>query len=212
VQKSERLVTEADYEAAATEYRERGARQVQRARARFIWTGSWHTVFISVDPIGSQALTESLRAGLYSFLKARKLAGYDLEITPTTYVPLLIGLQVCARPDAFIGDVRAALLRALSNRTNPDGSQGFFHPDGFSFGDPVLLSRLYAAIEAVPGVDSVVVTRFSRLHQRDVAAATVDNLAKGFLPIGELEVARLDNDASFPENGRLTIEVAGGRQ
>ncbi len=206
-----RCVTEADYERAATEYREQGRLRVQRARARFVWTGSWHTVFVNVDPMSGEMLSDSLRVGLYAYLRDRKLAGYDVEIGATTYVPLAIGLRVCARPDSFAAEVRTSLLRALSNRVNPDGSRGFFHPDHFTFGDPVLLSRLYATIEAVPGVDSVVVTHFSRLHQRDPATATANNLRRGRLPIGDMEIARLDNDPSFPENGRLTLEVLGGK-
>jgi len=36
-------------------------------------------------------------------------------------------------------------------------------------------------------------------------------LASGVLPLGPLEVARLDNDPGFPENGRLTLDMRGGR-
>ena len=206
-----RCVSEADYERAATEYRENGVPRIQRAKARFRWTGSWLTVFINVDPIAGQAPSEALLQGLRAYLQDRKLAGYDLEISRTHYVPLLIGLQVCVKREFFAAEVQAAVLQALSNQVNPDGSRGFFHPDRFSFGDPVLLSRLYAALEAVPGVDSVVVTALHRLHERNPEAATVTNLANGLLPIGEMEIARLDNDASFPENGRLDLQLVGGR-
>jgi predicted phage baseplate assembly protein len=210
VQTPIRAVTESDYERAAREYVEGGAARIERARARFLWTGSWHTVFISVDPIGGQALSPELRTRLYTYLKGRKLAGYDLEIVPATYVPLLIGLRVCVTRDVLASDVRARLLDALSNRVNADGTTGFFHPDRFTFGDPVLLSRLYAAVEDVPGVDSVVVTDFRRLHQRDPLSTTA-NLARGLISVGEFDIARLDNDPSFPENGRLRIDVLGGR-
>jgi hypothetical protein len=206
-----RCVTESDYERAASEYRENGVPRVQRARARFVWTGSWLTVFVHIDPIGGGALSESLRFALYAHLKDRKLAGYDLEIRAATYVPLALGLRVCVRSEFFAADVRAGLLRALSNRANPDGTRGFFHPDNFTFGDPVLLSRLYAAVEAVPGVDSVVVTAFCRLHQRNPQAATGENLGKGRLPVADMEIVRLDNDPSFPENGRLNLELLGGK-
>ena len=74
-----------------------------------------------------------------------------------------------------------------------DGSRGFFHPDNFTFGQPVYLSQLYAAIEAVQGVLSAFVTHVPPLRQ------DVDNgeLAAGVLPIGPWEIARLDNDPSF---------------
>ena len=35
-------------------------------------------------------------------------------------------------------------------------------------------------------------------------------IENGILPIGTMEVARLDNDPSFPENGRLTLLMRGG--
>ena len=49
---------------------------------------------------------------------------------------------------------------------NPDGSLGFFSPANFTFGQPVYLSRIYAAVEDVEGVESATVTVFHR-HGRD---------------------------------------------
>jgi hypothetical protein len=211
VRVQQRCVTEADYETAATDYRSDGRRQVQRARARFVWTGSWHTVFVSVDPVGGETLSSEVRAGLHAYLQERKLTGFDLEVGAATYVPLVVGLRICVRSDSIAGDVRSSLLRVLSNRTNPDRSLGFFHADRYTFGDPLVVSRLYAAVEATPGVDSVVITALNRLHQREPDEATRQNLKRGFLPIGEMEIVRLDNDPSFPENGRLVLELIGGR-
>ena len=125
-------------------------------------------------------------------------------------MPLQIAVHVCVRSGFSASGVRVGLLRALSSGVNPDGTRGFFDPDRFSFGEPILLSRLYAAIEAVPGVDSGEVTRFCRLHQRDPDAATTENVSKGRILIGDMEIARLDNDRSFPENGRLTLDIPGG--
>jgi hypothetical protein len=36
-------------------------------------------------------------------------------------------------------------------------------------------------------------------------------IANGVLPLGHFEIARLDNDPSFPENGILTLIMRGGR-
>jgi len=36
-------------------------------------------------------------------------------------------------------------------------------------------------------------------------------LETGVLQLGPLEIARLDNDYNFPENGKLVIRVLGGR-
>jgi hypothetical protein len=94
----------------------------------------------------------------------------------------------------------------FSNRDLPGGRRGFFHPDNLSFGEAVHLSRLVAAAQGVEGVESVRVRRLKRLSER-----RRDEIKEGVLPLGPLEVARLDNDPNFPEHGRLVLEVRGGR-
>jgi hypothetical protein len=83
---------------------------------------------------------------------------------------------------------------------------GFFHPDNLTFGQGVLLSRLVAAAQAVPGVESVRVTRLERLGE-----GPNGEIETGLLPLGPLEIARLDNDPSMPVNGRLELAMRGGR-
>ena len=206
-----RAVTEADYTQAAKKMPE-----VAGAVASFRWTGSWYTVFVGVDPRdpddvitdpgGRTRLTDRLRTRVRQFLTRYKLAGYDLEIRSAEYVPLEIEMELCVKPDHFRGDVVAAVVRALSNRVNFDGSRGFFHPDNFTFAQPVYLSRLYAAIETVEGVESVFVTRFRRYGKLDNG-----ELESGVLPIGPWEIARLDNDPQFMENGVIRITAGGGK-
>ena len=87
-----------------------------------------------------------------------------------------------------------------------DGEHGLFHPDNFSFGETVFLSPLYAAARSVAGVDSVQVTRFHRQGQEDPRP-----LADGFMTLGRLEIARLDNNPSFPEHGVLRFDLHGGK-
>jgi hypothetical protein len=102
--------------------------------------------------------------------------------------------------------VQAALLDALGNRVLPDGRLGFFHPDNLSFGEGIYLSRLIAAARGVAGVEGVTVEKLERLHQPSDAA-----LREGVLPMGPLEIARLDNDPSFPERGKITFTFGDGR-
>ena len=99
-----------------------------------------------------------------------------------------------------------AVRQALSNRVNVDGSRGFFHSDNFTFTQNVYLSQIYAAIEAVQGVLSAFVTIFRRFGKTDNG-----ELATGVLPIGPWEIARLDNDPAFQENGVLRITAGGGK-
>ena len=82
-----------------------------------------------------------LASRVRNFLTGYKLAGYDLEIRSAEYVPLEIAFELCVEPDHFRGDVVEAVRQALSNRVNVDGSQGFFHPDNFTFAQHVYLSQ-----------------------------------------------------------------------
>jgi hypothetical protein len=58
----------------------------------------------------------------------------------------------------------------------------------------------------VSGVESVKVQIFKRLFE-----LKNDEIENGILPLGPMEIARLDNDPSFPENGRLELVMGGGR-
>jgi hypothetical protein len=206
-----RAVVESDYTAAAKKLAE-----VAGAVASFRWTGSWYTVFVGIDPRdpddlitepgGRTRLAPGLASRVRSFLTRYKLAGYDLEIRSAEYVSLELAFELCVEPDHFRGDVVEAVRQALSNRVNADGSRGFFHPDNFTFAQNVYLSKIYAAIEAVQGVLSVFVTIFRRFGKTDNG-----ELASGVLPIGPWEIARLDNDPAFQENGVLRITAGGGK-
>jgi hypothetical protein len=94
----------------------------------------------------------------------------------------------------------------LSSRILPSGRRGFFHPDHFTFGQPVYLSRLYEAVEKVEGVDSAVVKTFRRYGQTDNG-----ELAKGVMPIDAWEIARCENDPNFMEHGVLKLNGLGGK-
>jgi hypothetical protein len=111
---------------------------------------------------------------------------------------------VCAKPGYFAGDVRQAVSLALGTGTNR-GRPGFFNPLSLNFGETVYLSRIYAAVEAVDGVEAATVTAFHR-HGSDPQG----ELQAGRLLIGPWEIARLDNDRSNMENGTLIIDAGGG--
>ena len=107
--------------------------------------------------------------------------------------PLDIEILVCVLPNFLRGHVKAALLDLFSNRTLSDCRLGFFHPDNLTFGEWVYLSKLIAVAQAVEGVESVQVIRLQR--QNEPPNQEIEN---GVLPLGTFEIARLDNDASFP--------------
>ncbi len=196
----ERAVTEADYAAVTARHS-----HVQQAEATFRWTGSWHTVFVTVDRMGGAGVDRPFKDAMREHLERFRMAGHDLQVDEPCFVSLEIAMRVCAKPGYVRADVKAALLAEFSNGILPDGRRGVFHPDNFSFGESVYLSRLYAAAQRVPGVASVHITKFQRQGRRDDKV-----LAEGRLELNRLEIARLDNDPNFVEHGVFALEVDGG--
>jgi hypothetical protein len=196
-----RAVTEADYAEVTGRHL-----QVQKSEASLRWTGSWHTVFVTVDRMGGSEMNPAFREEVRQHVERFRMAGHDLQVDEPRFVSLEVAMHVCAKPDYFRGDVKAALLAEFSNRILPGGRRGVFHPDNFSFGQPVYLSRLYAAAQRVPGVASVNITRFQRQGRFDEKV-----LADGKLSLSRLEIARLDNDPNFAEHGVFMLDVEGGK-
>jgi hypothetical protein len=197
----ERAVTEADY----AEVTERDPR-VQRAAATFRWTGSWHTVFLTVDRFGGLPVDDDFKTSIRDSVERYRMAGYDLEVDAPQFVSLEIEMHVCVKSDYFRSDVEAALLQIFSNQILPDGTRGIFYPDNFTFGQTVYLSPLYAAAQAVDGVASVQIVTFQRQEQPDPKP-----LQNGFLPMARLEIARCDNDPNFAERGVFRLTLGGGK-
>jgi len=197
----ERAVTPADYASRTQTYP-----GVQRAAATLRWTGSWYSQFITVDRSGGEPLVAAFEQALIAHVEPWRMAGQDLEFNDPVYVSLEIDICVCVADSYFRSDVRAALLQVLSNRDRADGTRGVFHADGFSFGQTVYLSPIYAAARGVAGVESLEVKRFQRQGQPDTRY-----LSAGRMSLGRLEIPRLDNDPNFPEHGVLRLALHGGK-
>ncbi len=202
-QRLERAVTAEDY--ATIAMREFPTR-LQRAKAVTRWNGSWNEILVAIDPLGKEEPDSALLAEVARRLHRYRRIGHNLVVKGARRVPLDIELLVCVKPGYLRGHVKSALLSVLGNRRQADGRLGFFHPDALSFGEGVFLSRLVATAQAVTGVESVQATRLQRLNEDPD-----HEIENGVLPLGPLEIARLDNDPSVPENGRLQLDVRGGR-
>jgi hypothetical protein len=187
--------------------------QVQRAKSVLRWTGSWYTALVALDPAGQEGADQALIDEITDYLAPFRRMGHDLLIAPAQYVPLKVSLTVCVLPNYLRGHVEAAVLDVLSNRVLPDGSLGFFHPDNLTFGQGIYVSRLLAAVQALPGVQNVKVTELERfeISEPSVDIADEELPANSVLTLGPLEIARLDNDPDFPENGSLAVDMRGGR-
>jgi hypothetical protein len=197
-----RAITADDYGALAHE----NNRGVQGAKAALRWTGSWYEALVAIDPAGTEDASQALLDEVVTSIAPYRRIGHDLVVAPARYVPLDVELTVCVLPHYLRGHVESALLDVFSNTVSPRGTKGFFHPDNLTFGGDVYSSVLVAAAQAVAGVKSVEVTKLERYFE-----GPNDEVQNGVLAIGPLEIARLDNDPSVPENGRLVLQMKGGR-
>lgn len=227
----ERAITAADYAAiagdndrrlksrAALEAEEAASctapfTRLQRARAALRWTGSWYTALVTLDPAGGDEASAALVNEVTAYLQPFRRMGCDLVVSGARYVPLKLRITICVLPNYLRGHVESAVLDALSNRALPDGTLGFFHPDNLSFGEGVFVSRLLATVQAVAGVQSAMVTELERLEVSEVSHGGAGNEElpiNSALQLGPFEIAQLDDDPSFPENGLLILDMRGGR-
>ena len=180
--------------------------QVQNAAAKLRWNGSWYEVLVAIDAFGREQADQALLDQISACLHRYRRIGHDLSVRSALRVPLEIELLICVQPNFLKGHVRAELLQVFSNKKLADGRLGFFHPDKLSFGDAVYLSKIVAAAQSVQGVESVIPVKFQRWCKAPNA-----ELETGVLALSPFEIARLDNDPSFPENGVMTLTMRGGR-
>ena len=199
--RQERAVTAADY-ADAAKRQEEVANAVAIAR----WIGAWQTILVYVDRRGGLPVDRDFRHAMLAHLERFRLMGFDTAVRGARSAPLDIELLVCAKPGEFRSTVAGRVRDALRPPGGSSGTRGFFHPDNFTFGSPLYLSRLIAAVMAVEGVQSADPVKFQRLDRLPQA-----ELTSGVIRPDEFEVLRLDDDPSFPERGKLSLSMAGGR-
>jgi hypothetical protein len=172
---------------------------VSKAGSRFRWTGSWLTVFTTADPRAAEEVSVDQEIELIDLLNRYRLAGYESYTLAPRFVSLDLQLTVCARSEAFRGDVERAVRETLSTIR-------FFHPDAFTFGTPLERSALEAAVQTATGVGGILSIRVRRR-----GGSVAFNTLADTLPIARDEILRVDNDPSRPERGSIHIRVEGGK-
>lgn len=195
-----RAITLQDYVRRAEELPE-----VSRAAARYAWTGSWRTVRVAIDPVGTTILSEETRIRIARHLEAVRLIGEDLEIRPPIFVPLEIHVSLCIHPEFWPEDVRSVLEQEFSESYTPDGRPGFFHMDAWTFGQPLRASQISGRVHEVAGVEHIIAITLKRWN--DPAPVTSD-----IVQVRANEILRVRNDPDHMEEGFIRFELKGGRQ
>jgi len=173
---------------------------VQRAGARFRWTGSWLSTFVTADPLDSFELSPELRTELVNLMDCVRQAGREVFVRDPRFVNIDLEITLCVQPFAYAGQVKARVLEALVGRSGVRPKKGFFHPDNFTFGTPLRRSALEAVIQDVAGVLAIDGMCIRARGITDWRPFTELDFA-----VADDQVIRLQNDARFPERGSLRI-------
>lgn len=194
----ERALRSEDYAALAMRHP-----QVHQALATGRFTGSIYTIILAVQRKGGMNVDAAFVSALRDFIEPYRRIGHDVTVVAPVLVPLDIRISVSVAEDYVRSAVQSALTEVFSSRE----PSGFFHPDHYSFGEPVYFSRIVHRAMQVPGVRFVhtdpQVTRFARYGH-------LDELQSGAIAMRGLELPRIDNDEAAPQNGRIRFTLRGG--
>ncbi len=196
-----RAVTAQDYHDVALRFP--GVRQ---AAATLRWTGSWRTVFLTIEREAGALVDPGFAAKLEAFVDGYRMAGYDLEVEDALAVPLFVAMHVCVKDGYVAVEVQRVLETVFSDQVLADGTLGVFHPDNLNLGQPFYLSPLYSCAQTIDGVASVTILRF----ERESRPGDTSGITSGVLIPDRLERFELANNANYPERGWFELTVDGG--
>ncbi|MEP5807676.1 MAG: hypothetical protein ABJ310_19640 [Roseobacter sp.] len=168
---------------------------VQQAGAVTRWTGAWPSTFVSADPKGAFAISDERFDALRARLSAVRQVGRCVIAKQPVFVALDLRIAICVKRGYAFADVAERVVLALA-----PARLGFFHPDRFSFGDPLRRPALEAAIACVEGVRSVMGIA---LRQRGVQEFVPFDFAE--LPVAGNRILKVENDANRPGQGSIQI-------
>ena len=178
---------------------------VSRASARYMWTGNWRTVRVTIDPVGTPTLTPRLREDVARHLEVVRLIGEDLEIRSPRFVPLEIIVSLCVAPDHWPKHVRFVLEQEFSDGYTTDGDKSFFHPDRWTFGQGLWASQIVGRVQYVEGVDHVIGVSMKRWNE---ATPGTPDLSE----VRPEEILQVRNDPNHMERGFIKFDLKGGRR
>nr|AWJ66041.1 hypothetical protein [uncultured bacterium] len=168
---------------------------VQQAAAPARHTGTWLTRFATADPFDATGLSPQRLTQLSETVDCIRMAGREVHVVQPKYAPIDLLIVLCLVPGAFPGEVREAVLAALSDREG-----GFFDPDAWTFGDPLRRSELEATIQCVPGVLGV-----RRIEFRLRGTTDWKVLTGAQINVDPMEIIQLRNDPRYPGQGSIAI-------
>jgi hypothetical protein len=155
---------------------------------------SRRVIVVTCAAEGGTALSTPQMEALLAFLSTRCPEPARLRVRSHRAWPVRLALRVNVAAHFSQAVVQRSLLDAF-------GAAGFFAFDRRELGADLVLSDVYAAAEAVAGVDNVLATLF---HAEGAPAQVADRIA---VPADALATG---GDAADAAIGRLTLQLVGG--
>ncbi len=171
---NQRAVTVEDFVALAKQFP-----GVGKARAE---AANWNLIHLYIAPTGGGPVSDVMKSDLLAYFEDKRMMTTRIEIRDAEYVPIYITARVSAKPFAFKAEVEAGVQEAIKS---------LLDFDVVSFGHTLFLSKIYEAVEALSGVDSVFVSQFrpfeattitderNPAYDADVAIASGGRIALG---------------------------------
>jgi hypothetical protein len=169
---------------------------VERADAVFRWTGSWPTVFVTVDPRDAYEFTPDQHLELDTLMDAVRQVNRDVVVLEPDYIDLDLEIGICTQPGSYPARVESDVITALI------GPRGFFATDQFSFATPLRRSALEAKIQSVPGVRAV---ESIQIRARELTEWR--HFTEAIFAVGPGQILRVLNDANRPEFGTVRVRA-----
>ena len=166
-----RAVSARDYTALALRYPGVGKVRAESANS--------NTVALYVAPSGGGYASDTLRAELLDYFEDKRMLTHRIEVRDVQYVKIFFAVNVGVLSNYAPPGVRTAvedLVRELLAFENVDFGQIFY------------ISKLYQALESVPGVEYITVTEFRR--ESDATQTAID----GKIVLSEGEIPRAPDD------------------
>jgi uncharacterized phage protein gp47/JayE len=165
------------------------------------WADSqgWNTVKLYIAPETDPSLpvppdlkpSDNLRSRLVTYFQDRKMVGTDVRVEGPNIVPIHLSVEATAHFNFFRSDVEREIRHAINSLL------AFGQVD---FAANVYLSKVYEALEAIPGVKFANVTHFSRQSAR----------AAGRRPQIESDGRIEMRPSEIPTLGTLDLDLSGG--
>jgi len=164
------------------------------ARAR-----GWNQIDLFVAPEGEtcRPVPDDLRTRLQAYFEDKRMVTTLIEMHDPVCAPIEVSLSVVAahhaNPEAVQLDVEQTVRQLLAFRN-------------MDFGQALYLSKIYEAVESIPGVHAVAVTRFRRQGETPEAVQQILE-AFGVSSVDDLpEVVRHSVDVNLAPDGRIDLD------